>query len=144
MEWNEIKGNEDISRFLKMFGYFHDSCLKELLMWNDFYVGKDLSMAFGEGLDTKVRMLFQRQYANPSAIELLFEGVSECHLDNYGFIYDANLIFQDRTFYWANDYKWKPNDNDKDITWIASKKVKWRDVSQWMGDKRRYGVQSDS
>lgn len=36
MEWNEIKGIEDINRFLKMFGYFHDSCLKEMLMWNDY------------------------------------------------------------------------------------------------------------
>ncbi|KAA0548490.1 hypothetical protein FZW96_07920 [Bacillus sp. BGMRC 2118] len=142
MEWNEIK-NEDIKDFLSMFGYFHDSCLKELMMWTEFSVDDNLAMAFGEGLDTKIRLLIQRQEKNPSAIELLFEGVCESHLDNYGFIYDANITFQDETFYWANHYDWKPNDADQDVTWIASKKIKWRDVSNWMGEKRRYVVESD-
>ncbi|MEZ7171718.1 hypothetical protein [Sporosarcina sp. OR05] len=144
MEWNEVEGVEDINKLLKTFGYFHDSCLKELVMWNDFHVQKDLSMAFGDGLDNNIKMLFQRQFNDPSAIELLFEGVKEFHLGDAGLILDANLILQDGMFIWADAYDWKPNDNDENITWIASMKVKWRDVSHWMGDERRYGELTES
>jgi hypothetical protein len=145
MEWIEIKGNEDIKKLLKMFGNFHDSCLKELLMWTDSFVDKDLSMGVGLGLDTNIRMHFQRQFINPSAIELLFEGVTQFHLspspENYdSIILDAILLLQDGTFFWADAYDWKPISHDHEVTWIASKRVKWRDVSNWMGDNRRYGV----
>lgn len=148
MEWIEIQGNEDIQRFLNMFGNFHDSCLKELLMWTDSYVEKDLSMGVGMGFDTKIRMLFQRQFNNPSAIELLFEGVTQFHLSpspeyHDSIIFDASLLIQDGTFYWANAYNWKPNDHDEEVTWISSQRVKWRDVSDWMGEKKRYGVLSE-
>ncbi|MBB4826442.1 hypothetical protein HNO89_003702 [Sporosarcina luteola] len=140
MVWIEIKSREDIKEFQTMFGSFHDSCLKELVMWNGFHVNEDLSMAFGDGLHNNIRMLFQRQYNNPSAIELVFEGVQEFHLRNARFIYDANLIIHDGMFFWSDMYEWKPYDTDEHTTWIASKKVKWRDVSEWMGDERRYGL----
>ncbi|WP_026692340.1 hypothetical protein [Peribacillus kribbensis] len=145
MKWIEIKGNEDIKKLLEIFGNLHDSCLKELLMWTDSFVDKDLSMGVGLGLDTNIRMLFQRQSINPSAIELLFEGVTQLHLspspENYdSIILDAILLLQDGTFYWADAYDWKPISHDDEVTWIASKRVKWRDVSNWMGDNRRYGV----
>ena len=32
-------------------------------------------------LDTNVKILFQRQYKNPSAIEILFESVTGIHID---------------------------------------------------------------
>ncbi|CAG9612661.1 hypothetical protein BACCIP111899_01838 [Bacillus rhizoplanae] len=149
MKWNEIEGTEDIEAFLKTFGYFHDSCLKELYMWTESYVGEELSMAVPTELDTNVRILFQRQFDNPSAIELVFEGVTQFHIipssANYdSIIYDATLLLQDDTFYWANTYGWKlEDDNSKDVSWIAAKNVKWRDVSSWMGEQMRYGVLED-
>lgn len=76
MEWVEIKGNDDIKGLLELFGYFHDSCLKELMMWTDSYVDHNRSMSVGLGLDTKMQMLFHRQFNNPSAIEILFEQVT--------------------------------------------------------------------
>ena len=40
------------------------------------YVDESLAMTVPGGLDTNVKILFQRQYENPSAIEILFEGVT--------------------------------------------------------------------
>ena len=72
MNWIELKEESDINDLLERFGYFHDGCLRERHMWTGTYVDEDLSMAvpFGE-LDTNVKMLFQRQYSNPSAIEFV-------------------------------------------------------------------------
>ncbi|PEI90320.1 hypothetical protein CN679_18005 [Bacillus pseudomycoides] len=144
MNWNTIKTKEDIENLLHLFGGFHDSCLKELYMWTDSFVGEDLSMRVLSG--TNVRILFQRQYENPSAIELLFEGVTQFHLtpppeNRDSTIFGASLLLQNNLFYWADDIGWKPNEvTPYEISWIAAKSVKWRDVSSWMGDKMRYGV----
>nr|WP_255291925.1 hypothetical protein [Bacillus pseudomycoides] len=98
---------------------------------------------------TNVRILFQRQYENPSAIELLFEGVTQFHLtpppENHdSTIFGASLLLQNNLFYWADDIGWKPNEvTQYEVSWIAAKSVKWRDVSSWMGDKMRYGVISE-
>lgn len=143
MEWVEIKGNDDIKGLLELFGYFHDSCLKELMMWTDSYVDHDRSMSVGLGLDTKMQMLFHRQFNNPSAIEILFEQVTHFQLkpspENYdSIIYDATLILKDGTLYWADTSDWTLNDHNGEVTWISAKKVKWRDASDWMDNERRY------
>lgn len=146
MEWVEIKDNIDIKNLLNKFGGFHDSCLKELYMWTESYVGENLSIGMSDELDTSVRILFQRQYRDPSAIELLFEGVTQFHIVpspiNYdSIILDANLIFHKGLFYWADNYHWNPEDYTPDTnSWISGKSLKWRDVSSWMGKQNRYGV----
>ncbi|MCM3707070.1 MULTISPECIES: hypothetical protein [Cytobacillus] len=105
MEWVEIKGNDDIKDVLDRYGHFHDSCLKELMMWTESYVDHSRSMRVGDGLDTKIQMLFQRQFLNPSAIELLFEEVTHFQLkpraeNDDSIIYDAVLMLRENTFYW--------------------------------------------
>jgi len=147
MEWNEIKTIEDIENLFMLFGGFHDGCLKELYLWTDSYVDEELSMAMSSG--TNVRILFQRQIENISAIELLFESVTQFHMSpppvNYdSVIYDATLLFEDELFYWADDSSWSPNKSiDYDVSWISSKRLKWRDASSWIGRKMRYGVISE-
>ncbi len=101
-------------------------------------------MSISIALDLRVRLLFQRQYANPSAIELLFEQVTTFHLwadpgsDNI--IMDATLLHHDGLFYWANEYDWSPENADRDkFTWIAGKALSWRDASDWMGNELRLG-----
>ena len=84
MEWIEVNDSEDIENLLEKFGGFHDSCLKELFMWTDSYVDENLSMGVSAELDTNVRILFQRQFRDPSAIELLFEGVTQFHIVSKG------------------------------------------------------------
>ncbi|MDF2535373.1 MAG: hypothetical protein K0R18_1532 [Bacillales bacterium] len=147
MEWNEVKTNEDIENLQKLFGGFHDSCLKELYLWTDSYVNEKLSM--GMSSSTNVRILFQRQFENPSAIELLFERVTQIHMaqppeGHDSIIYGASLLLEDELFFWADDYSWRPSEIiEYDVSWIASRNLKWRDVSSWMGKKMRYGVISE-
>lgn len=145
MSWNTLKTKEEIESFLRLFGGFHDSCLKELYMWTDSCVGENLSMCILP--DTNVRILFQRQYENPSAIELLFEGVTQFHFTpkkHDSSIFSASLLLQNNLFYWADDIGWKPNEvAPYEVSWISAKSVKWRDVSSWMGDKMRYGIISE-
>ncbi len=142
MDWVDVKNNKDIEDVLDKFGYFHDSCLKELYMWTDSYVDENLSMSVSPELDTNARMLFQRQANNPSAIELLFEGVTQFHIvPSVSIIYDAKLILHNELLYWTDDFDWEPGANRNGTnSWIAAKSLKWRDVSSWMGKQNRYGV----
>lgn len=147
MNWNEVKEERDIQQLLEQFGYFHDSCLKELYLWTGSYVNKDLSMAVPGNLDTNVRILFQRQFQNPSAIELVFEGVTSFHMvpspEGYdSIIMDAIILLYQGLIYWADAYDWHPENKNfqANSSWISAKNLKWRDVSSWMGKENRYGL----
>lgn len=147
MEWLEVKNNKDIENLMQTFGGFHDSCLKEVYMWTKSYVNDNLSMSLVP--DTNVRILFQRQYRNPSAIELLFSGVAQFHMvpspENYdSIIYGAKLALHKGLLYWANDNSWEPeNSIITEISWLSAKSLKWRDISSWMGKENRYGIISN-
>ena len=147
MEWVEVKYNKDIEELLHSFGEFHDSCLKELYMWTESYVEDNLSMS--PVPDTNVRILFQRQYRNPSAIELLFSGLTQFHIvprqGNYeSIIQDAKLLLHKGLFYWSNDNNWEPENSIlSDTSWLSAKSLKWREVSSWMGKENRYGIISN-
>ena len=146
MEWIEVKDSKGIENLLEKFGGFHDSCLKELYMWTDSYVDENLSMGVSPELDTNVQILFQRQFCDPSAIELLFEGVTQFHIlpspINYdSIIYDVKLILHKGLFYWADAYDWEPEDcSHHTNSWVSAEHLKWRDASSWMGKQNRYGV----
>jgi hypothetical protein len=144
MDWNVIENKEDMKKLLDVFGYFHDGCFREMHLWNSFYVGDCLGM--GQG-DEKMRckILFQRQFRDPSAIEVLFEGMVQMNIvateENYwGDIFGATLIEKDGLYYWANEEGWSPDNlNSEYTTWVCARTVKWRDRSEYMGDSIRYG-----
>jgi hypothetical protein len=142
--WNPISSQADIESLLKLFGWFHDGCLREAHVWTEHSVNSDLRMSCTGDLDTRVRILIQRQFKEPSAIELLFQKVTTFHLkpspENYdSIIFGATMLYQDDTFYWADAENWLPNKPESDeTTWIAAKKVFWRDASNWMGAKLRF------
>jgi hypothetical protein len=144
--WNPITSQADIERLLNLFGGFHDSCLREAHVWTEHYVDSDLSMNCPGNLDTRVRLLIQRQFKEPSAIELLFEQVITFHVlpsaENYAsIIFNAAILREDEIFYWADRNDWMPkNSNRYDATWVAAKKLSWRDASNWMGKQLRYGA----
>ncbi|CRK82992.1 hypothetical protein BN000_02947 [Neobacillus massiliamazoniensis] len=143
MDWIKVKDSKDIENLLSKFGGFHDSCLKELYMWTESYVDKSLSMGISPELGTNVRILFQRQYRDPSAIELLFEGVTQFHIVPRpdSIIYGAKLILHEGFFYWADEYGWEPEDYILGTdNWLSAESLKWREVSSWMGKQNRYGV----
>ena len=130
---------------MKVFGSFHDGCIREAHVWTEHFVGTDLCMAGTGDLDTRVRLLIQRQCKAPSAIELLFEQVVTLHLqpspENYdSIILGATMLCRDRTYYWADVSGWTfESTTHDDATWIAAKKVSWRDASEWMGSDLHYG-----
>lgn len=142
MIWTPITSEADIERLLNLFGGFHDGCLREAHIWTETYVEENLSMFCPGHLDTRVRLLIQRQVANPSAIEMLFEQVIGFHMaptpDNYdSIIYGATLEVVDGVFFWSDGASWISV--DEGTTWIRAKGLSWRDASEWMGDQLRYG-----
>lgn len=149
-QWKEVGNQNDIDELINLFGGFHDSCIKELYMWTDHYVDEDLSMSVSSNRDHRVRLLIQRQRSNPVAIELIFEELVQLYInpspENYdSIISEATFIQEEDLFYWADDGNWNPKGPYKhaNINWICSKKVKWRDASEWIGETLRYGPKDD-
>ena len=143
INWKKINVDEDIKYLMNIFGHFHDSCIKEMHFIMGSFVEADLSMFIGEE-GFKVRILFQRQCQDPSAIELLFEGILKLNVtDNPGsnpIILGSTLLFDNGVYYWADAADWSSEDNDKNcVNWICAKTIQYRDVSQWIGPKLRYG-----
>jgi hypothetical protein len=144
--WTRIASKADADSFLNVFGGFHDGCLREAHVWTDHWVASDLRMHCTGELDTRVCLLIQRQFSAPSAIELLFDQVVTFHLqpsphNHDSTIFDATLLLDDDIFYWADAGGWLPTAKNRDwATWIAAKKVSWRDASDWMGADLRYGA----
>ena len=143
--WKSLTSEADLEQLLKTFGAFHDGCIREAHVWTEHFVDSDLNMSCTGDLDTRIRLLIQRQFKAPSAIELFFEQVVTFHLqpsaDNYdSIIFDAALLCRDGTFYWAENAGWSPESPTRDdASWIAAKKLSWRDASEWMGPDLRYG-----
>ncbi|MFW6107470.1 MAG: hypothetical protein ACOC8A_02145 [bacterium] len=103
-----------------------------------------LAMAVPLGLDTHVRMLVQRQWSDPAAIELLFAQVTRLVLspppENHDAIIRAAtfLVRPDGT-YWADVGDWTPEESDRECTWVASQKLFWRQANEYLGEALRYG-----
>lgn len=144
MKWTELKTKKDLYALMRAFGGFHDGCIREMHIWTKEYVRPDLGMVLPGGPNASVRMLAQRQWEDPSAIELLFEDVIDLHFyptqENLdGMIFDASFILKRGVFYWAASSDWTLDCSFKDsVTWVAAKKVSWRDASDWMGEELRY------
>ncbi|CAM4492505.1 hypothetical protein [Paenibacillus tarimensis] len=146
INWTSLDNQEDLNKLLDAFGWFHDACIREMHMWTDHYVNPNLSMSIPVGLDHKVRLLLQRQARSLPAIELFFEQVTQVYIkpspENYdSIIYESTFIHKNGLFYWADDRNWSPGGNDLygTVNWISSRKVSWRDASDWIGHTLRYG-----
>lgn len=145
MEWKALKTEEDIADLLKTFMGFHDGVLKEIHLWNGYFVSEELRMGSGNGV-LNATVLFQREWKNPSAIEIQFDDVQRMNIvgiqpNEWYMIFDSTLFCRDGLFYWADIDGWKASNPDSErTTWIAAKGIKWRDRSEWMGEDLRYGA----
>jgi len=143
--WRPLVSQADLDQLMHVFGGFHDGCIREAHIWTESFVDTGMRMSCASDLDTRLRLLIQRQWKDPSAIELLFEQVITFHLqpspENYdSIIFGAAMLCRDGTFYWAEDSGWTPDSPKRDdASWIAAKKLSWRDVSEWMGPDLHYG-----
>lgn len=128
---------------LSLFGGFHDGYLREIHIWTDWCVDEDRSARRVSDNGTALRMLLQRQWPNPSAIELLFQDVIVFHLvaSERGYdadMYDGTLTHrEDGTFFWADD--WIEDLPGEKTTWVTSRGLFWREASDGMGPTLRYG-----
>jgi hypothetical protein len=143
-EWKPVATQADADLLMRSFGDFHDSCIRETHLWTDHWVAPNLAMACSERLDNRIRFLIQRQFARPSAVELLFEEVLRFNLvpapENYfSIIFSAKLLVQGEVIFWSPNRNWKPDGPDRDdSTWISARKLRWREVP-WLGEALRYG-----
>ncbi|WP_460619477.1 hypothetical protein [Hymenobacter ruber] len=138
--WFTLSNQQDIDLLMQVFGRFHDSCIKQVLISTREYVAKDLSMGF-DNIPT-VKILFQRQFRNTSVIEISFEEVEEMNwrhdnlLSDTGLtiIMEAVLQIENGLVYWAEDIDWlEAGDERNDFRWIAARTVKWRTVEDALG-----------
>jgi hypothetical protein len=147
MDWFEINNKDDAQNLLIKFGGFHDGCLKELKYISGEYVYKELSMMAVNSL-RKLSIIFQRQWENPSAIEMIFEGLVRINLvpsipNNDGIIYDAYFDVVDNLIYWAETNEFNISEIDsnpyyRQITWIIAEKARWRIANEYIGDEEVY------
>jgi hypothetical protein len=144
MTWKIINDEDSANELLSTFGYFHDSCIKEAHLWTRHWVSKELSMACDE-LDTSIKFLIQRQFKNPSCIELLFEEVSRINIipspkNYFSIIYTAKIGIENNEIFWSIDTDESPKNLDPKLdSWITSKKLKWRVADEFLGEKMQYG-----
>ncbi|MCL2354782.1 MAG: hypothetical protein FWC68_02680 [Oscillospiraceae bacterium] len=148
-EWIEIKNNEDIESLMKLYGGFHDGCIKEIRYISGMCVGENLSM---NPINNKrdVYILFQRQFKDPSTIEMLFEKIDCLYLnprsEQYdGIIYDAYMCFEDDKVVWFDDDYFEEEEegykamyDNSNTTWIRADRVKYRIVECCLGDEEVY------
>ena len=137
-DWKEITDDKDIETLLQLYGNFHDGCLREVHIVTKESVDKGLSMSFDGTLTAT--LLFQRQYKNPTVIELKFDSVGQFNFNPPGpgydsIIYDATFKKVDNLFYWASEDNWELGDND--AVWISGEKVYWRERPELIGQVNR-------
>lgn len=144
MEWHEIKVKKDINELMNAFGCFHDGCLKELKYISGESVDQTLSM---NPINTKrcLSIIFQRQYHDPSVIEIIFDKIIRLNLvpvseDYTGEISGAYMDFVDGVIYWSDYEDFEPSKEDEfnDCTWISSAFAKWRIADQYLGEDEVY------
>ena len=142
--WNEIVCKDDLNSFMSLFGGFHDSCLKEIKYVSGAYVNNDLSMhPFNK--DRSLKVIFQRQYENPSVIEMEFFGLLKMNLfledaDFYTCeITSATMILYEDEVIWCDCGGLSENDikNYEGIL-ICGSRVRWRPVDEYIGQNEVY------
>ena len=144
MNWNIIKDQDDVDSLMALFGGFHDGCLREAHLWTGHWVSNDLAMTCPDSLDNCIRILVQRQFKDPFAIELLFGEVARFNLvpspENYeSIIFEDILLVQDGTIYYPPNVGWWPESPSRDeVTLVSAKRLRWRRV-EWLSEELHYG-----
>ena len=94
--WNDIANEKDLHGFMDAMYGFHDSCIKEFKYISGAYVNEKLSMS-PVNSQRILSMIIQRQFENPSVVEMQFVGLKYFKLfpndENYTCeILDATMI----------------------------------------------------
>jgi len=145
MTWQEIKTAEQASAFLKLFGHFHDGCIREAHLFTGHHVRSDLSMVVSGELDTSMKFLVQRQFKKPSCVELLFEQITRINIvptdQNYdSIIYNSSISVEGGDITWIIEKVSTADRLEANVdTWVRAKKLSWREANQNIGSDLIYG-----
>ncbi|OHE40381.1 MAG: hypothetical protein A2Y16_04425 [Tenericutes bacterium GWF2_57_13] len=143
-KWTYADTQEELLQLVNIFGGFHDACIKEMKYLSGSYVASNLSMNPIDDI-RQVRIVFQRQWENPSCIEVIFEGVQQLNLvpgrDGYSSdIFQAYLMARDGFVYFC-DYTDEIDRLVKNAyfcTWIKALSLRWRIADEYLGNELIY------
>ena len=141
--WNEIASEKDLNAFMDTVYGFHDSCLKEIKYVSGAYVNEKLSMS-PVNKQRILSMIIQRQFENPSVIEMQFVGLKYLKLfpndENYTCeILDATMILKEDYIYWCDCGGLSVKDLESYAgTTICASKVRWRAADEFIGSNEIY------
>ena len=141
--WNEIHTEDEIKNLMKLYGGFHDACLKEIRYISGAHVGDNLAMNPFNNIRT-VDVIFQRQYRNPTVIVMRFIGLDVLHLcpqkENYTCdIHNVMMFFKDGLIYWVDGWVTESQVEEYGGTWICAEKIQWRVIDECIGDSIVFG-----
>lgn len=133
--WHEVSTLGELDAFLDHVGGFHDGILKEIHWINGDHVGASSSMLTYKL--SSARLLVQRQWKSPSAVEIVLDRVWTVTLDTSAWIYDS-VARTER----SSSFLGEPRDLlvlDLDGSTFSFERMRWRDASEWMGPEPRFG-----
>jgi len=139
--WHNIQSEVDIESLMKIFGDFHDSCLKELVYISGAFVDENLSMhPINE--QRVLKIVFQRQYSNPCVIEVEFSGIkkmnlSPCDENHTCEIHGATFFIKNSNLYWGDSSDIQEM-SSYDGTWICASGTRWRIADEYLGNQEIY------
>jgi hypothetical protein len=146
--WHDITNQNETEDFMEKMGNFHDGCLKELKYISGAYVCTDLSM---QPLNDRriLKVILQRQYDDPSVIEMEFIGLTRFILIpvdpciNFAFISRAKMFFKNDCICWCDQEEFSEEGiGEKPETLICASKVRWRSADEFIGDGEVYLTKS--
>ena len=141
--WNDIKNKNDLKKLMNLFGGFHDSCIKEFKYLSGAFVNEKLHMSPLNNLRI-LKIIFQRQFDEPSVIEIEFIGLIQLKLtpvdENLSCeIYNATMIMTDNSICWYDNIELSEKDlREYEGTIISASRVRWRICDEYIGDKEVY------
>lgn len=136
--WIEVKDQQDIDKLMESYGFFQDSCLRDLYMSTREFVDDQRVMHFNNTLTAS--LLFQREFGSDAVLELKFENIERLNFKpfeekEHPVIYDVTIRKQNGLIYWADSANWEIDDHDS--IWISGKKLFWRFRPELLGNIKR-------
>ncbi len=133
-EFTEVTNQEEMDAFLEWIGFFHDGVLKEFHAVNHASVKQSLMMSILASWN--MRMLLQRQFRNPSAVEIIFcqvQSFSTSAPESVDIYEGAGTVVIQKTD------EQRVISLDIDGNKISCYQLFYRDASEWMGSESRFG-----
>ena len=143
--WNEIKSEKDLKSFMETVCGFHDSCIKEIKYISGAYVDETLSM-LPINTQRTLSVIIQRQFENPSVVEMQFVGLKYLRLfpideDYTCEILDTTMILKKDCIYWCDCGGLSATDIENYTgTAICASKVRWRAADEYIGSDEIYAA----